>query len=539
MVKDFQFEENEIGRYSGYLLSSFMFGQLLFSFFWGKLSDIIGRRPVLLSGLILTSFTCLAFGFSSSYKMAIIVRFITGSVNGIMGVSKTYLAEICDETNQGKGFSILGLNRALGLIIGPIIGGYFSNPSKKYPQIFPKGSFFDLNPYSLPTVIAFFVSIMCAVAAYYVLEETLNIPQPIKLHDEDERDVLRSADTFEEYYSVVDCSSSDSPTVRSSNERISNETTPLLPVTEIDSVALLDAKPSLFVLLHDKGIAVTLLDDESFVLWARLSKENGGIDWSSSEVGTAFSFGGIILLFYQFFVYPWVEKKIGILKAFRVGVLMTVPAYIILPRTSYLLDANENAKVFNEKTWVIWALVFFCQALRSISSLQAFTSVFIMVANATPANSLGTVNGFAQTLGKPFPFSALKGKPVLVVNVASKCGLTPQYKGLQAIHEKYHDKGLQIIGFPCNQFGKQEPGTNEEISTFCEANYGVKFTILEKIEVNGANTHPVYKLLKDQTTKEDISWNFEKFLVDKNGKFERFSPKTTPEELEENIKKIL
>lgn len=131
--------------------------------------------------------------------------------------------------------------------------------------------------------------------------------------------------------------------------------------------------------------------------------------------------------------------------------------------------------------------------------------------------------------GKDTSLKAFQGKVILVVNVASKCGLTPQYKALEATYEKYKDKGLVIAGFPCNQFGKQEPGSNEEIVQFCSTKYNVTFPLFDKIEVNGPNRHPLYKTLIGEGGK-DIAWNFGKFLVGRDGKvIKRFEPKTTPD----------
>lgn len=148
--------------------------------------------------------------------------------------------------------------------------------------------------------------------------------------------------------------------------------------------------------------------------------------------------------------------------------------------------------------------------------------------------------------GKPVDLSEYQGKVVLIVNVASKCGLTPQYEQLQALHEKYADQGLAILGFPCNQFRGQEPGTAEEIQDFCRKNYGVSFDMFGKVEVNGDNAAELYKLLTGFDTKPvgagDISWNFEKFLLDRNGYVVgRFSPRTRPDapEVVEAIEKEL
>jgi len=134
--------------------------------------------------------------------------------------------------------------------------------------------------------------------------------------------------------------------------------------------------------------------------------------------------------------------------------------------------------------------------------------------------------------GKDVALSSYKGKVLLVVNVASKCGLTPQYKGLESLQEKYKDKGFTVLGFPCNQFNGQEPGTNEEIKQFCSTKYNVTFPMFDKIEVNGSNRHPLYSMLagKDATYPGDIKWNFGKFLISKDGKvLKRFEPKTTPD----------
>lgn len=135
------------------------------------------------------------------------------------------------------------------------------------------------------------------------------------------------------------------------------------------------------------------------------------------------------------------------------------------------------------------------------------------------------------------------GKTVMVVNTASKCGLTPQYEGLENLYQKYKDDGLVILGFPCNQFGNQEPGDANDIEEFCQVNYGVSFPIFEKIEVNGRNTHPVFKYLKSKLgglLGSSIKWNFTKFVVDKDGKpVKRFAPTTKPEAMEDYIKKML
>jgi glutathione peroxidase len=152
--------------------------------------------------------------------------------------------------------------------------------------------------------------------------------------------------------------------------------------------------------------------------------------------------------------------------------------------------------------------------------------------------SADRLNGKVETLDK------YKGQVVLVVNTASKCGLTPQYEGLEALYTKYKDRGFVVLGFPCNQFGAQEPGGGEEIAQFCQANYGVSFPMFSKIDVNGDGAHPLWKHLKHEVPgvigTEVIKWNFTKFLVDRSGKVvDRFAPTTKPEDLAEKLEKLL
>lgn len=145
-----------------------------------------------------------------------------------------------------------------------------------------------------------------------------------------------------------------------------------------------------------------------------------------------------------------------------------------------------------------------------------------------------TIEGEATTLGR------YRGSLLLIVNVASRCGFTPQYKGLEALYQKYKDRGLVVLGFPCNQFGSQEPASEAEIRTFCDMNYGVTFPMFAKIDVNGPHAHPLYRHLKAAKKgwlgREDIAWNFTKFLVGREGEvLRRYSSRRTPETIEKDL----
>ena len=185
------------------------------------------------------------------------------------------------------------------------------------------------------------------------------------------------------------------------------------------------------------------------------------------------------------------------------------------------------------------------------------------------ASDMNTIYDFTalSNKGKEVNFADYQGKVLLIVNTASKCGFTPQYDGLEALYQKYKDQGLVIIGFPCDQFGHQEPGTDEQIEEFCRINHGVTFPLMSKIEVNGEGAHPIYQWLKSQAgfagfdpahpltkildemftkadpdyaSKPDIKWNFTRFLISKEGKVvSRFEPTTEPQGMEESIEKAL
>jgi len=161
-------------------------------------------------------------------------------------------------------------------------------------------------------------------------------------------------------------------------------------------------------------------------------------------------------------------------------------------------------------------------------------------------DSTDSIYGFrAETLGgATVGLDQYRGKVLLIVNTASECGFTPQYKGLQELYTLYAGRGFEVLGFPCNQFGKQEPGDAAEIGSFCETNYGVSFPMFAKIDVNGPNAHPLFKYLTEKEPGvlgiEAIKWNFTKFLIDRQGKvIKRYAPITKPESIADDIEKLL
>jgi glutathione peroxidase len=183
--------------------------------------------------------------------------------------------------------------------------------------------------------------------------------------------------------------------------------------------------------------------------------------------------------------------------------------------------------IFKSKTLMIFLLLFIPLQIQAGDKMETFYTL-----TATD------ITGHTKKM------SDYKGKVLLVVNVASKCGFTPQYEGLQKLYTKYQSKGLEILGFPCNQFREQEPASHKEIQNFCKVNYGVTFPLFAKIDVNGEDTHPIFKLLKKEATgflgSESIKWNFTKFLVDAKGNvLKRYGSSTKPASIEDDIKVLL
>ena len=175
--------------------------------------------------------------------------------------------------------------------------------------------------------------------------------------------------------------------------------------------------------------------------------------------------------------------------------------------------------------------------MKKLTLIVFLVLAFNLSAQTNSSKMNNSIHQFTTTAleGESFDFSSLEGKKVMVVNTASKCGLTPQYKDLQALYEQYKGENFVIVGFPANNFMGQEPGTNEEIATFCERNYGVSFPMMQKISVKGKDMHPIYQFLtqksKNGKMDSDVEWNFQKYLIDENGNLvEVIQPKVKPDD---------
>jgi glutathione peroxidase len=249
-----------------------------------------------------------------------------------------------------------------------------------------------------------------------------------------------------------------------------------------------------------------------------------------------------------------------------IGVIRRCRQYVLGCTAADKQDQNEY-QVFIllhscfHLTYSIFKITIFFLIFASMKKILTILAALCAVACSTKETRIYDFSALSNE-GEEVNFSDYKGKVLLIVNTASKCGFTPQYDGLEALYKKYKDQGLVVIGFPCDQFGHQEPGTNEEIAEFCRVNHGVTFPLMDKIDVNGENAHPIFQWLYSQKPFEgfgegetaqfmdqmlsrrdpeyasnpDIKWNFTKFLIDRKGRVvARFEPMVTPEDLDSAV----
>lgn len=490
-------EHTRIGYYAGFLAASFMMGQFFSSLVWGRLSDKYGRRPILLFGALGTTFAQIMFGFSASFWWAIMSRTLHGLLNGNIGVIKTYLAEITDDTNKAKAFSLIALVAGAGRIVGPIIGGFLSQPAIKYPNLMSKDSFFGRHPYSLPCLIAALISFTSFALGYFWLPESTrfikrqesqkgrlknmknnnnnvhpmivgsvnndgieddgNDVEMMELtkknnDDQEEEEIVRDVEEdveailsvspatalkeekqrremdrmeFEPQSSLAPFSiqqtlettkdaarqklrssgsSASSSTSLSSSS--SSTTMPSLTSPEI-SEAELDETFGWFSILRDRKILIctclygllgqiSICWEELFSIWSVQSPANGGLNFSSSEIGSFIALAGFITVVFQWFIFPPIAKRISILALFQWGMILGLPSALIFPNVTYLLSIRFW--IWGSENMVLWSVLCIFLIVRYTTSNLSFTAVFILISNSAPTWKLGAVNGLGQSI---------------------------------------------------------------------------------------------------------------------------------------------
>ncbi|CAI2185432.1 18279_t:CDS:2 [Funneliformis geosporum] len=404
MVRDFHVvdDEKQIGRYAGLIASSFYLAQFCFAIFWGYMSDKYGRRPILLFGLFGITTSCLLFGFSKNLVWAIITRSLCGMLNGNAGVAKSMLGELTDKTNQAKGFSVFGFCWGLGVIFGPMIGGYLSNPVDKYPKIFGNCAFLKEYPYFLPCFVASLISFTGLIIGFFMLPET----RKFKVKDDDEsRTLLTSPEPnpIKKSYGTVgdhdntltenECVFEDvnyGPTDMTNNVSCTTKkfdrNQELIPYIGITPITLNVVISNAILALH------SIMNDEVYTLFAVAKVHDGGLEYQAIDIAQSLTIMGMIHLSTQIYVYPWLARKISIIRLFHLGLLTYVPVYFAFP----LINRLKSALTTPYSETIVWYSLLFLLAARFMCNVMAYTSVMILLNNSATNEVLGVANGIGQ-----------------------------------------------------------------------------------------------------------------------------------------------
>lgn len=378
MVADFNksLTEKEIGFYSGAVESVFAFSQLMTIMIWGKLSDRIGRKPVILCGLSGAIISTIIFGFSHSFAQMLIARGLGGILNGNSAVIKSMMGEMTTPENQALGFSFLPLSYAMGSTIGPLLGGYLSQPAARFPNSwFGRTKFWHDFPWVLPCFVASIIPLVSCVLGYMYLEETL----PLK----------RSAPhTAPRELDAANCDS----------------TTPLLH-NGPTAVPAEPASPGIFMLLRDRNLRAILVNysllsfqtialEALLVLFAYTPIKSGGIGFSAANIGIALSISGVFTMVVQLTLFSSLQKKFGTVKLYQICMSAYPVIFLLFPLIHLTALAEQSQK--DARFIGVWIGLSILLALKTTANI-VFSCNMILVNSVAPTrNSLGTINGIAQ-----------------------------------------------------------------------------------------------------------------------------------------------
>jgi MFS family permease len=346
-----------VGYYAGFIGSSYYVTQLISAPMWGYISDRIGRRPVLLIGITGTIFSCLLFGFSKYFWMAILSRCLYGAFNGNLGVVKTYVRESTDKSNQARAFSIIGGTYAIAIIIGPMIGGFLTRPAQKIPVIF-NNWFFVTFPYCLPNLVLASISTIAAVLGYFFLIESKT--NQVKEKSEVNSEIIPTVSLLRRFVNKF------------KNSPIFQSRAPFLACA---SYALMGMGDIIF--------------SEVFTIWLWTPLQNKGLGLEPYQIGILNMVLGVIIFFTQLWIAPFLNNKMGIKGAFIFTAFLSVPPCFLVV---------ELYRFGTSFRWLVWILLGILYAWRIAFIEICFTSVMMMINNSVDPSGLGSVNGIAQSM---------------------------------------------------------------------------------------------------------------------------------------------
>ncbi|XP_062597374.1 uncharacterized protein LOC134258806 [Saccostrea cucullata] len=432
MILFFGYQETDKGYYAGMVASMVFAGRAAGSFFWGWLSDKMGRRPVMLMTIFGNGFFCLLFGFTSNLPMALIIRFLAGLANGTASISKAILYEVSDDSNQATGLSIVAMSWGAGIILGPAVGGILSNPASRYPSMFQKDGVFDQFPYLLPSLIVACVCFVVILVDFLVLPETRSRKQ-LELDVEEQTEELhklvhktqqkqtketdrkislsmedlhcytdRAVYDVKLYQSCQDLRRScDLDTNKALKTPTENTTEEAVRVEKKISKCIFNEvkSTSLFEILStpDCRKAIFLYTvfsfssigyEEIFTIWASTKTNYDGLGFETDEIGMVLGLSSFPMLILNLFIYPFLDRIFGTKKTFIIcgcinGILMTVTPML------HLIESSSPS--------MLWTILLVLIVPQKIMTSCLFTASSLFINNSSPPHMAGSVNGIATT----------------------------------------------------------------------------------------------------------------------------------------------
>ncbi|KAK3212060.1 hypothetical protein Dsin_016766 [Dipteronia sinensis] len=375
MIRDFNIakREEDIGFYAGFVGSAFMFGRALTSVLWGVIADRYGRKPVIMFGIGAVVVFNTLFGLSTNFWMAISTRFLLGSLCGILGPMRAYASEVCRKEYQALAMSIISTSWGVGLVIGPALGGFLAQPAEKYPNIFSKDSLFGRFPYFLPCLI---ISVFTLGVFFFCasLPETIHIHDGFEEHDES-YDVLEATD---DSYEVLEATLYESN--MKENEQIIETRCPSSQQSLLKNWPLMSSILVYCVFqLHDMAYS------EIFSLWAVSPRKNGGLSFSTADVGEVLAVSGFGLLVFQLFLYPLTERKLGPIMISRIGAVLSIPLLSCYPLIAML------------KGHSLTLLVNCASMMKNVLCVSITTGLFLLQNRAVTQQQRGAANGISMS----------------------------------------------------------------------------------------------------------------------------------------------